>query len=72
MSAQCSNVRGGKVVSVTTDGIITDVENLEETILKSLPPEETVMLRKFRELRESLSGDSTALEVKTQGKGILS
>ena len=58
----------GKVVSVTTDGFIT---NIEDTIL-TLDPKHTVMLRKFREIRVKLSGDPTALEIKTEGKGILS
>ena len=63
---------GGKVVSVTTDGFITDVKDLENKLLnlnssvRSIP-----LFSKYREIRETLSGSSTALEVKHSGKGII-
>jgi len=56
---------GGKVVSVTTDGFITDVVNLEEQILR-LPPNETILLSKYRALRKELCGSPEALEIKIQ------
>ena len=62
---------GGRVVSVTTDGFITDLDKLEQTLLM-LPPNETYLLRKYRSIRTDLSGISEALEVKTCGTGILS
>jgi len=59
------------VVSVTTDGFITDLENLETKLL-FLPEEYTTLLRKYRAIRTDLSGVSDALEVKSDGKGIIS
>lgn len=67
---------GGKVVSVTTDGFITDLENLEAKLL-DLKPEQIPLLLKYRDLRKQLTeGDknpiSDALEQKSSGKGIIS
>lgn len=62
---------GGKIVSVTTDGFITDLENLEEKLL-SLPVDETTLLRKYRNIRLELSNNPSALEIKSDGKGIIS
>src|SRR5258705_12253398 len=62
---------GGKVVSVTTDGFITDVKDLEEKLLK-LKSGETPLFTKYMEIRATLSGNSTALEIKHSGKGIIS
>lgn len=63
----------GKVVSVTTDGFITDVANLELKLL-SLPEFDRPLFTKYRELRKDLAGEGKedALEVKKEGKGILS
>jgi hypothetical protein len=61
----------GKVVSVTTDGFITNVENLETKLLE-LPMSETFLLRKYRDLRTDLSGVSDGLEIKSGGKGVIS
>jgi hypothetical protein len=54
---------GGKVVSVTTDGFITDVKNLEEKLL-NLNAIETPLFRSYIKLREQLSGKSESLELK--------
>lgn len=62
---------GGRVVSVTTDGFITDIKDLETKLLK-LPREKTVLLRRYKELRDKLSGNSEALEIKSNGKGVVS
>ena len=62
---------GGQVVSVTTDGFITNIQDLENKIL-TLPREDTNLLRKYRALRLELSGSSEGLEIKSEGKGILS
>lgn len=62
---------GGKVVSVTTDGFITDIEDLENKLLE-LPQDCTTLLRKYRDLRYKLSSTCEALEVKYKGEGIIS
>jgi hypothetical protein len=64
---------GGKIVSVTTDGFITDIENLEEKLL-TLPEEDTKLLRKYRDLRLDLTDGKSpeGLELKTGGKGVIS
>jgi hypothetical protein len=49
---------GGKIVSVTTDGFITNLENLEELLL-TLPIEDTILLRKYRSLRVELTDGKT-------------
>jgi hypothetical protein len=61
------------VVSVTTDGFITDLELLEEKIL-SLPLEHRPLLTKYRSLRRDIAGqgEESALEVKKSGKGTIS
>jgi len=66
----------GKVVSVTTDGFITNIENLEEKLI-SLPLKNRPLLTKYREMRKDLTGtlskeDENALELKKCGKGIIS
>lgn len=62
---------GGKVVSVTMDGFITNVVNLEQKLLQ-LPIEDCILLRKYRTLRGDFSGVSDALEIKSCGKGVIS
>jgi hypothetical protein len=61
----------GKVVSVTTDGFITDLPNLEEMLL-NLPVESRPLFTKYRELREDLSGDPKSIELKHEGRGVIS
>lgn len=62
---------GGKVVSVTTDGFITNLENLENKLLK-LKEDEIPLLLLYRELRGDLTENNNALEVKSSGVGIIS
>ena len=63
---------GGRVISVTTDGFITDIENLEEKLL-TLDKENIVLLKYYRILRSLLSGDPSAYELKgIESEGILS
>ena len=63
---------GGKVVSATTDGFITNVKDLENKLL-GLPSKETLLFRKYKSLIEMLDKDGAiALELKNEGKGIVS
>jgi len=67
---------GGKIVSVTTDGFITDIDNLEEKLL-TLPEDQLTLLNKYRSLRmeltqEDTTPDTNALELKKDGKGVIS
>ena len=63
---------GGKVVSATTDGFITDIEGLEQKLL-NLPQKEAPLFKNYKLLIEMLNIDgATALEVKHEGKGIVS
>lgn len=61
----------GSVVSVTTDGFITDVEDLEAKILK-MSEDKQNLLKMYKESRIKLSNVSTALEIKKQGSSIFS
>lgn len=61
----------GKVVSVTTDGFITNIADLESKLLNLKEEEEIPLLTKYRSLRKDLGG-CDALEVKKEGLGILS
>lgn len=64
----------GKVVSVTTDGFITDIPNLEERLL-TLNDSEIPLLKLYKRLREALTDScdsSQALELKNNGVGIIS
>lgn len=56
---------GGKVVSVTTDGFITNLPHLEGKISTNY------LFSEYKKIREVLSGDDTGLEVKNEGRGIL-
>lgn len=60
---------GGQVVSCTTDGFVTDIEDLENKIL-ALKLEKSLH-QNYRDVRLKLSGDPAALEVKTSVKGIM-
>jgi hypothetical protein len=68
---------GGMVVSVTTDGFITNIKNLEERLLE-LPEKDIILLNKYRSLREGLTDikgvkpTKDALEIKTEGEGVIS
>ena len=64
---------GGKVVSTTTDGFITNIVDLETKLL-SLPEDEISLFSLFRKLRIDLTGSetTTCLELKYKSKGIIS
>jgi hypothetical protein len=62
---------GGKVVSSTTDGFITNLESLENKLL-GLPLIDIEILNIFRDIRMDLSGNPEVLEVKQSGKGVIS
>ena len=55
----------GTVVSVTTDGFITNIEDLESLISTNY------LFSEFRSIRKFLSEDGVGLEVKSSGKGII-
>ena len=55
------------VVSVTTDGFITNLKDLETYLT-----DENFLFSEFKNIRLQLSGDSTGLELKHSGKGIVS
>ncbi|KAG0632573.1 hypothetical protein HOY80DRAFT_1071307 [Tuber brumale] len=61
---------GGQVVSCTTDGFVTDIDNLEELILKEFPEDDS-LLQAYRNIRDILSGIPEALEVKTVVNGLI-
>jgi hypothetical protein len=61
----------GRVVSVTTDGFITDIQNLEEKIL-ALKGRDKSLIQEYKDLRKDLLNDDTSLEIKKFGKGIVS
>jgi hypothetical protein len=63
---------GGKVVSVTTDGFITDIACLESRVIASLPPspKDISLLTEYRKARELLSGDPVSLELKNEKRGL--
>lgn len=60
---------GGKVVSVTTDGFITDVENLEAKMSNAL--KKSVLMNEYQGIRAELSGERAGLELKSSGVGVI-
>jgi hypothetical protein len=62
---------GGKVVSVTTDGFITDVSDLESCVLTHQGSKQS-LLKEYRKMRDLLSDDPTALELKREGSNLMS
>jgi hypothetical protein len=56
-------MKGGKVVSVTTDGFITDITDMESKLL-ALKPNKIPLLLLYRDLRYDLSESKDSLEVK--------
>lgn len=56
---------GGRVVSVTTDGFITDIVDLEEKL------KDNVLYQEFSKLRILLSNNPTVLELKNESKGVM-
>lgn len=69
-----TNKLNGRVVSATTDGFITDIENLEDKILDLQIKEKKArsLLREYRNSRNYLNNNVEGLEVKKSGKNILS
>jgi hypothetical protein len=59
------NALGGKVVSVTTDGFITNISDLESKI------SDNYLISEYKRIRSELSGDSTGLELKSCGYGVM-
>lgn len=55
----------GLVVSVTTDGFITNIEGLESKLT------EKFLFGEFKKIRMMLSDENTGLEIKNAGKGII-
>ena len=63
---------GGLVVSVTTDGYIIDIKDLETLIFNDPKCKNTnYLLKSFTDLRYELSGDKTGLELKQISEGII-
>jgi F0F1-type ATP synthase beta subunit len=62
---------GGTIVSVTTDGFITNVDDLENKLL-NLPEDSIKLLNIYRDMRFRLSGNLESYELKNKGKGIIS
>lgn len=60
---------GGKVISATTDGFITDIKDLERGMLGKY--EGDGLFLEFRRLRYLLSKDDVGLELKHQGVGVI-
>lgn len=65
---------GGRVVSVTTDGFITDIENLESCLINPKNKLKHDILKIYRKLRNDLSDgkSSDAIELKTGVTGLMS
>jgi len=61
----------GRIVSTTTDGFITDIEDLESKII-NLKGRSKTLIGEYKKMRLDLLNDDTALEVKKSGKGIIS
>lgn len=64
---------GGRICSATTDGFVTDIPNLEEKLLKYFEKigYKDSFLARYRHIRFLLSGDPSALEIKTTVKGLI-
>ena len=62
------NDLNGKIVSVTTDGFITNIEDLEAKLIDN----SNSLMKEFKILRADLSGNDLGLELKNSGKGIIS
>lgn len=61
---------GGRLISVTTDGFITDLSSLENRLLQSETKCGIFFLTQFREARLALGHPPLALEIKTEIEGI--
>jgi len=56
---------GGLVVSVTTDGFITNLDDVEDRISHNY------LVTEYKKIREILSENDTGLELKHSGRGLL-
>jgi hypothetical protein len=67
------NVLGGKVAACTTDGFVCDIPDLEEKVLEYNRKNEikNSLLQDYRDIREKLSGNPSALEIKTSVRGLV-
>lgn len=52
-------------MSVTTDGFITNIVDLEEKISNGF------LLQNYQSIRKDLSGDCAGLELKSSGVGVI-
>jgi hypothetical protein len=64
---------GGKICSATTDGFVTNIPDLENKILEldSTLKQKVSLLNKYRDIRLKLSNNPSALEVKTNVRGLI-
>jgi len=61
---------GGLIVSVTTDGFITNIEDLESVMVKDISS--FSLFKEYKKMRNSLSGNNLGLEIKKTTKGVVS
>lgn len=61
----------GKVASVTTDGFLTDISDLESKIISNSNLVSN-LLQEFKEIRFLISGNSEGIELKHESTGLLS
>ena len=68
-----TNILGGKICAVTTDGFVTNIENLEEKVLSLFAKinYKNSFLQDYRNIRQKLSKDPSALEIKTSVRGLI-
>lgn len=59
-----------RVISVTTDGFVTNVEKVEEKV-KNLPEKNRKMLECYQDFRKKLNFETKAYEEKSSGEGIV-
>lgn len=62
------NKLGGKIVSVTTDGFITDLPDLENKLLNC---KNNYLFKEYRKIRFELSKNPEGIELKQAGVGII-
>jgi hypothetical protein len=62
----------GKIVSVTTDGFITDIPDLENIMKRKMKKSNIFLLNECIKIRKELSGKDDALELKNSGDRIYS
>ena len=58
----------GVIISVTTDGFITDIKDLE---VKMTGNKKYFLFNQFKTLRDEISGNKSGLEIKHEGAGII-